>query len=69
MKKAKNLLLFFLIFSVFACTKTPTNKEKLIAERVDSVLKLMTIEEKIGQLTLFTSDYDVTGPTIRENYK
>jgi len=69
MKKAKNFLLFFLIFSVFACTKTPTNKEKLIAERVDSVLKLMTIEEKIGQLNLFTSDYDVTGPTIRENYK
>jgi beta-glucosidase len=29
----------------------------------------MTLDEKIGQLTLFTSDYDVTGPTIRENYK
>jgi beta-glucosidase len=37
--------------------------------RVDSLLSIMTLEEKIGQLTLFTSDYDVTGPTIREGYK
>ncbi|MCB9080096.1 MAG: beta-glucosidase BglX [Lewinellaceae bacterium] len=29
----------------------------------------MTLEEKIGQLTLFTSDWEVTGPTMRENYK
>lgn len=37
--------------------------------RVDSLLGIMTLEEKIGQLTLFTSDYDVTGPTMREGYK
>ena len=40
-----------------------------IDARVDSVMKLMTLDEKIGQLTLYTSDYDKTGPTIRENYK
>lgn len=40
-----------------------------ITHRVDSLLKLMTLEEKIGQLTLYTSDYDVTGPSIRENYR
>ncbi|MEY4108022.1 MAG: hypothetical protein RL181_2364 [Bacteroidota bacterium] len=44
-------------------------KAKPIEERVDSVLKLMTLEEKIGQMTLFTSDWAVTGPTLRENYK
>src|SRR5690349_4565126 len=38
-------------------------------QRVDSLLSLMTLDEKIGQLTLFTSDYDVTGPSIREGYK
>lgn len=37
--------------------------------RVDSLIELMTLEEKIGQLTLFTSDWVVTGPTMRENYK
>jgi beta-glucosidase len=38
------------------------------AARVDSVLDLMTLEEKIGQLTLFTSDMDQTGPFLREHY-
>jgi beta-glucosidase len=40
-----------------------------LEKKVDSVLALMTLEEKIGQMTLFTSDWDVTGPTLRENYK
>lgn len=39
------------------------------AQTVDSILSLMTLEEKIGQMTLFTSDWDVTGPTLRENYQ
>jgi beta-glucosidase len=40
-----------------------------IARRVDSVLNLMTMEEKAGQLTLYTSDLEVTGPTVRAQYK
>ncbi len=40
-----------------------------IESKIDSLLALMTLEEKIGQLTLYTSDIDVTGPTIREGYK
>ncbi len=39
-----------------------------IDSRVDSLLDIMTMEEKVGQLTLFTSDYDVTGPTMRAGY-
>jgi beta-glucosidase len=37
--------------------------------KVDSVLALMTLEEKLGQLTLLTSDWDVTGPVMRPQYK
>ncbi len=37
-------------------------------QKVDSVLNMMTLDEKIGQITLFTSDWDVTGPTIRSGY-
>ncbi|PPK84590.1 beta-glucosidase [Neolewinella xylanilytica] len=37
--------------------------------RIDSLLDIMTLEEKVGQMTLFTSDWDVTGPTIREGYQ
>ena len=43
--------------------------EERILARVDSVMEMMTLEEKIGQMTLFTSDWDVTGPTIRATYK
>ncbi|NND32205.1 MAG: glycosyl hydrolase [Saprospiraceae bacterium] len=37
-------------------------------DKIDSLISIMTLEEKIGQLTLFTSDWATTGPTIRENY-
>jgi len=40
-----------------------------ILRRTDSVIALMTLDEKIGQLVLYTSDWDVTGPVIRTNYK
>ncbi|MBK8504834.1 MAG: beta-glucosidase BglX [Saprospiraceae bacterium] len=36
--------------------------------KIDSLINLMTVEEKIGQLTLFTSDWATTGPSIRGNY-
>ncbi len=36
---------------------------------IDALLQKMTLEEKIGQLNLLTSDMDVTGPTMREGYK
>jgi len=36
---------------------------------IDSLVNLMTLDEKIGQMTLLTSDWDKTGPTMRANYK
>jgi beta-glucosidase len=36
---------------------------------VDALLQKMTLDEKIGQLNLLTSDMDVTGPTMREGYR
>lgn len=37
-------------------------------DKIDSLISQMTMEEKIGQLTLFTSDWATTGPSIRDNY-
>lgn len=37
--------------------------------KVEALLAKMTIDEKIGQLTLYTTDWGSTGPTIREGYK
>jgi beta-glucosidase len=45
------------------------NANNEIEAKVDSVLSLMTLEEKIGQMTLYTSHFDQTGPTVREGYK
>jgi beta-glucosidase len=38
-------------------------------QRVNALLAKMTLDEKIGQLTLYTTDWGSTGPTIREGYK
>ncbi len=38
------------------------------SERVESLIRRMTLEEKVGQLNLLTSDWDVTGPSIRGDY-
>ncbi len=35
---------------------------------IDSLLNVMTLEEKIGQMTLYTSGWDTTGPSLNENY-
>ncbi|NQZ90593.1 MAG: beta-glucosidase BglX [Colwellia sp.] len=36
---------------------------------VNELLSKMTLEEKIGQMNLLTSDLAVTGPSIRDDYK
>ena len=36
---------------------------------VDALIAKMTLEEKVGQLTLLTSDWESTGPTMREGYQ
>ena len=37
--------------------------------KAKAMLAKMTLAEKIGQLTLYTTDWGSTGPTIREGYK
>ncbi|AEV99183.1 glycosyl hydrolase [Niastella koreensis] len=39
-----------------------TAQKKTIDQRVDSVLKLMTLDEKIGQLNQYSSKEELTGP-------
>ena len=62
--------MLLLLFSAFVWRKPGSiqNNPDTIDKRVDSLLALMTLEEKIGQMTLFTTDWGSTGPTIREGY-
>lgn len=39
-----------------------TNSENTIDKKVDSLLRLMTIEEKVGQMNLYNGFWDATGP-------
>ena len=68
----KPLALIIIVITAASFTidrnKKPGN-DATIDRKVDSLLKMMTLKEKIGQMTQFTSDYDVTGPTMRQGYK
>ncbi|MCS6930486.1 MAG: glycoside hydrolase family 3 C-terminal domain-containing protein [Saprospiraceae bacterium] len=60
-----------MLLALFPSKKTLITAASLSAEErlVDSLLAQMTVEEKIGQMTLFTTDWESTGPTIREGYR
>ena len=64
-------LIFFItvvsVAIVSSCSRQ-NNSIRDVDPRVESLLKEMTLDEKIGQMVLFTSDWDVTGPTIHEGY-
>jgi beta-glucosidase len=55
-----------LFFCFTGCTTVITNEataqKKTIGQRVDSVLKLMTLDEKVGQLNQYSSKEELTGP-------
>ncbi len=67
MRKTLLSLLTALPF-VAACHQAAAPEGLVSYPKVDSLLKVMTLDEKVGQLVLFTSDWSVTGPTMREGY-
>jgi beta-glucosidase len=44
-------------------------QRKTIPQKVDSVLHLMTLEEKIGQMNQYNGDWDATGPITKDGDK
>lgn len=74
--KKRTLQIFLIILIVSfgmsssgcAQVMAPPAKPANLEAKIDSVLNLMTLEEKVGQMTLFTSDLTTTGPTIRDDY-
>ncbi|NVO09752.1 MAG: glycoside hydrolase family 3 C-terminal domain-containing protein [Bacteroidales bacterium] len=68
MKKLKLILLTSLILFGISCKKLNTNNNKL-ETKVDSILAIMTLDEKIGQLNLVAGNMDQTGPTTNKEYE
>ncbi len=68
----KHILFFILLLAAAALTSAQAQNYRPspgIETRVSTLLAKMTLDEKIGQLTLYTTDWGATGPTIREGYK
>ncbi len=57
-----------LAFSLLLVTGTSAQK-KSIDQKVDSVLKLMTLDEKIGQMNQYNGDWAATGPITKDGDK
>lgn len=56
-----------------SCIQTPvgvrSDVKGVYGEKVDSVLALMTLEEKIGQMNQYSSDLQATGPSRKDSTK
>lgn len=61
MENRNRYILFILIFTLLLF-QTAQAQSKTIGQRVDSVLQLMTLDEKIGQLNQYNDDLIYTGP-------
>jgi len=66
MKKFRNL---FLLPTSILSFFVGTAQRKTIDQKVDSVLKLMTLDEKIGQLNQYNGDWEATGPITKDGDK
>lgn len=74
--KVKMLALSAITCSLVCCNAPNTKSDwksfsgdKTIERKVDSVLSLMTLEEKIGQMTQFSANWTVTGPTMSSDFQ
>src|SRR5450759_4966898 len=68
MKKTVLNILFLIVLNVFSLQVALAQK-KSIVQKVDSVLKLMTLDEKIGQLNQYNDDWTATGPLTIDSDK
>ncbi len=70
----KKIVWYVLVATLFmACDKGTGWKsfsgDKAVEHKVDSLLKLMTLEEKIGQMTQYSADWDITGPVMKSDWE
>ena len=66
--KRVQMKLFFLSLA-FCSIGFYATAQRTIDQRVDSVLKLMTLDEKIGQMNQYNDDWNATGPVTLDSTK
>lgn len=71
----KEIIIGLLVCFAVGCGKVPYGSgksfsgDKNIERKVDSLLVLMTVEEKIGQMTQYSADWDITGPVMKSDWE
>lgn len=65
----RNLIALILLASVSTIPIQAQQNQSQKKQFINNLLQKMTLEEKIGQLNLLTSDMDVTGPFMKPGYK
>jgi beta-glucosidase len=69
---SKLLVLLLMAAIAFSCNKPASSgsgDEAAMNRKIDSLIGAMTLEEKVGQLTQFTSDWGTTGPFMRPEFE
>lgn len=61
-------LVITLLIALFSCYQKVPHTSEYDTE-IDSLISIMTLEEKAGQLTAYTSGWTVTGPKLNDNYE
>ena len=70
MKNVRSFSILFCVLAVIAPRFSVIAQQRSINRKVESLLKQMTIEEKIGQLTQYSGDWHATGPvTFKGDHK
>jgi beta-glucosidase len=64
-----NKMRYILLCAVLLLTQVSYAQKKTISQKVDSVLRLMTLEEKVGQMNQYSSDFAATGPVTKDGAK
>ena len=64
----KSPKLFATLIFIFSLVVSSA-QHKTIDQKVDSVLKLMTLDEKIGQMNQYNGDWEATGPITKDGDK
>lgn len=64
-------LTFIAILIIVSCSSSKNSMQSIsssssLDKRVDSIIKLMTLEEKIGQLNQYNGFWEITGPEPKE---
>ncbi len=67
--KLRNIKGRLIILLLFLGVNIVVAQQKTIEQKVDSVLNLMTLDEKIGQLNQYNDDYEATGPVTLDKTK